>query len=54
MSMERAMLGITLKDKKRSIWISESTKVGNTIKLINNKNTSGQNTKDRITDGTKG
>ena len=33
-AMERAMLGITLRDRKRSNWIREKTRVKNIIWLI--------------------
>ena len=32
--MERAMLGITLRDRKRSTWIREKTKVKDIIQVV--------------------
>jgi len=33
-AMERAMLGITLRDKKKSTWIREKTKVKDVVQVV--------------------
>ena len=40
--MERLMLGISLRDKKRASWIRENTKVKDIFVAIKEKNGDGQ------------